>query len=231
MITIGLPLYLLFGVGSGVGGILIDVFVLGNEESPSWVTLAGIISLVLLSTLFILFSVKTTDFEVKTELERYAFLFQDPTPLNEEKVLPTCWEGEYCEMTREGLSVRIDELDRGQVFDESPENVFFVPWERAHYFLVTNNTNRRVHFGLAVVLPYTGEEEGFEDLFVVPIDKKVYDAMYAFGLMDKVALDFAYMRYNPKDAFKQILNFGRVAKLHDKNTGKKLKNEEEMFRW
>jgi hypothetical protein len=151
--------------------------------------------------------------------------------LESETVVPDDVEGAYCELTKEGLLVRFEEKCGEQVFDELPENVFFVPWERAEYFLVTQNVNHRVQIGFAVVIPNASDQPDEEAVFVLLMQEKVYTAMHAFGLMEKTAMDWAYWQYNPQDAFKQILRYGQVRRLRDKDTGKILKNDTDMFRW
>ena len=171
--------------------------------------------------------------KIKAEKENYAYLFKEPAPLTDEKVvIDYADDNVLFTFEKDGLSVLFKDEetneDKGQVFDEIPENIVFVPWQHADCFIVTHNENRRVHIGLAVIGQNYNEER--EDVFVIPIWEKTYEAMHAFGLIKKTENDWIYLHYNPDDAFKQILNSGRVMKIRDKNTGKIIKDEEEFFR-
>lgn len=229
LINLGLPLYVLISVGGFMGLVLLDVFVVSADHEPTWLSIVGIVWFFFISAMMLVVSAQITKIEARAEVEKYAYLFQDAALLDGEKVtLHLAEEGIVFTLTKDGLSVTFEEKCEGQVFDEMPENVRFIAWEYADCFLFTRNTNRRVEIGLAVIDPNVSIER--QDIFVVPINEEVYSAMHAFGLMEKTAYDWVYLRYNPEDAFKQIINTGRVLKLRDKKTGKILKNEEEIFR-
>ena len=229
MITLGVPLYVLLAIFGTAAAVLVDVFVMGSEESPGWLSFVGIGWFVVLSVFLVLLSERITKLEMREALQQYAYLFESPTPITEEKILPEGLdEGIYCALTKEGFYVRTEEKCDGQVFDEVSEDTFFVDWAHADYFLVTQNMYHRVHIGLAVVLPDDAEER----FFVVPMQKKVYDGLYAFAMNEKIARDLAFLRFNLPFAFKHILATGTVLKQRDPKTKKKItiENEEVYFK-
>jgi hypothetical protein len=233
LIRLGLPLYLLVSLGGSSAMALLDVFVFSADHEPTWLTVFGMIWFLLVSAIMLMLSACIDNIEVQAEKEHYAYLFQTPAPLTEEKVeIDYTQDRVQFSLDKDGLLVRFqdEEMFKGveQVFDEVPENVVFVPWQDADCFIVTHNENHRVHIGLAVIGENQNEER--EDVFVLPMWEKTYAAMHAFGLMQKTEKDWMYLHYNPDDAFKQILRSGRVLKIRDKNTGKVIKDEDEFFR-
>ena len=66
-------------------------------------------------------------------------------------------------------------------------------------------------------------------LTIVPLTEETYQAICAFGLVEKMPIEWRYLFYNPKDAFKQILLKGMLGDFHDVETGKVIKEGEENF--
>ena len=217
MIRLGLPLYILLALGGCVSAILVDVFVLGAENGPKALTFVGIGWLVLLTVAILFVSALIAKSELQRELERYAYLFREPTPLTAEKLKIDEGNGVSFTFEKDGVTMEWEAQEGEQVFDEMRENLIFVPWEDADLCLATQNVFRRVHIALAIA-PHDPDAEG--GAVILPMREELYQAMHAFDLMDRTSADWAYLQYNPKDAFKQILDKGRILVMRNRETGK-----------
>ncbi len=226
LIYIGVPLYLFLALGGCVAAVLVDVFALGAADGPGILTFVGIGWFILLSVATILLSSFITKVELKREMERYGYLLSEPAPLTGETVKINEVDGVSYTFEKGGITFEWEAEEGGQVFDEMRENLIFVPWEDADLCLATQNAFRRVHIALAIA-PHDPEAEG--GAFIIPMSEEVYSAMHAFGLMERTSADWAYLRYNPQDAFKQILAVGRILKMRDRKTGKVFVDETGEF--
>lgn len=209
--------------------------VLGAIDADKYfpVTLAWAIFFALwgLSLLFIIPWINRTERDI--ELERYAWLFQPAAPLGKESVEIYVAEDEITyTLTKDGMRAEWEQQGE-QVFDEMRENLHFVPWNEAEFTLASRTVSRRVQFALAVLFevenaPTQGDEKAYGG-YLLPIDEEVYKAISAFGLVDKMPIEWRYIQYNPKDAFMQILVKGMMDDFHDVNTGKVIAEGEENF--
>lgn len=225
-----LPIYLgVFLAFTAVTTILMCV----DENKYFPVALAWAIFFALwgLSLLFIVPWINRTERDI--ELQRYAWLFNSPAPLEKESVEISVPEDEITyTLTKDGMRAEWEQQGE-QVFDDMRENLHFVPWEEAEFTLASRTVSRRVQFALAVLfevegMPTGGEEKAYGG-YLLPIDEEVYKAIFAFGLEDKMPIEWRYIRYNPKDAFMQILLKGMMDDFHDVTTGKVIAEGDENF--
>ncbi len=225
ILYIGLPLYFLLGFGVSIGGILVDVFVLGAEEGPGLLTFIVVGLFIICSTMLLIFSSKVTKMEVRAEMQTFAYLFKEPTPLESETFVEKIDEiGVTYTLDKNGVRIEWEAEEGEQVFDEVQENRISLSWDEVDLCLATQAIFRRAQLALAIV-PRTNPVA-----FILPMNEKVYAAMHTFELMDKTAADWAYLHYNPQDAFRQIILHGRILTMRNKKTGKKFVNENGEFK-
>ena len=220
--------------------LLIPVLVLlGLDENKYMPTLYVWIALVLAGVVIMLFVQRAAVCEqAKFCMEKYAYLFQSPR-LFDEKTLTVKADGAVYTVTADGVKVEwavSEDVTTVQVFDEVKENVHFVAWIDAYFALATVSEPfhlqpfyRLVHIALAV-LPEEQTGEGIEsDPLILPMSEALFSAMHTFGVMEKLQADWAYLFYNPQDAFKQILQKGLIVKMRNKKTGKVFVDEKGNF--
>ena len=223
LIYVGLPLYFLLALGGACAMVLVDVFVLGAENGLGVLTFIGAGIFALATVLILVFSAKITQKEVLAEIEHFAYLMCDPKPITDEKVQATIDEfGVVYTLTKDGVSVEWEQKGGEQVFDEAKENEVFIAWTDAEIYLATQTLFRRAQLAVAVVV------NGQPGAFIMPLNEKVYAALHTFGVMESATVEWSYLRYNPKDAFKQIITHGRIIRMHHRETGKVLTGDEEI---
>ena len=162
---------------------------------------------------------------VEREIERYAYLFLAPTAY-EEPVF--CFDDGVFSYTaqKEGLKVQWEGKSEGQVFEEVEENTRFFPWETVDFALASRKKKRQAELALAILPKDEPLESPFYAVaFFVPIDERSYAAFCAYGAFERLGKDWAYMLYNPKDAFRQILRSGYIKKHRHLETGKPLEGD------
>lgn len=162
------------------------------------------------------------------ELKRFAYLFNDPKPLTETEVkIQVDFVGITYTLTQEGLIAEWEqnEEDGGQVFDEAQENRQFLPWNETEFLLGTQKGFYSVHIALGVV----STDPNKEGAYILPMQEKLFQAICAFGLKEKLDGQWQYIFYNPQDAFKQILTKGRILVMRNKKTGKIFVDKHENF--
>ena len=226
-----LPIFLgVFLVFTLVMSILMAI----DEEKflPVAIAWAIFFGLWVIAFLFIIPWINRT--ETNIELERYAWLFAEPAPLDKESVEMYVEEDEISyTLTKEGLRVEWEQQGE-QVFDEIRENLHFIPWNEAEFTLASRTLVRRIEFAIGVLFEVeeenrpAGAEKAY-GAYVVPLTEEVYRALCAFGLIEKMPIEWRYLSYNPKDAFGQILVKGMIGDFHDVQTGKVIKEGEENF--
>lgn len=156
------------------------------------------------------------------EIARFGYLFKVPKPVTEDEIKI---QDEYSywsfTFTKDGLTAEWEQnKEEGeQVFDEIKENQKFVPWKEAELALATQKTGGIVHIALAVLFDLSADHSQ-GDAFFIPVTEDVYRAICAFDLKDKLDSGWAYLFYNPQDAFYQILKKGRIVVMRNKKTGK-----------
>ena len=163
---------------------------------------------------------------------KYAYLLQDAWAGAEEYETVDYETGIAYTVQKEGLKIVFPlPQDYVQVFDETPDNIEFLPWDRTRFALATTNAYKQVKMALAVIdvstaqIEEDGETSYLEPLFV-PFDERLVRAIKGYGLEEKTDGGWAYLFYNPQDAMEQIYKKGYVRVLRDKKTGKRLTEEE-----
>ena len=151
--------------------------------------------------------------ETQIELERYSYLFKEAKEI-ENIPLVIVDESLTYTLDKDGARMEVPPEEGEQVFDEAKENVFYIPWERAEIAFATQTYLRRVHIALAV---FPMDENA--PPFFIPFNEDVYAFIKKIGLDKQFGADWAYLFYNPEDAFKQILTKGRILKMRNKKTG------------
>ena len=156
---------------------------------------------------------------LERELKRFAYLFKDPKPLTETEVkIQVEFVGITYTLTQEGLTAEWEQKEEegGQVFDEVQENCQFIPWNEAEFLLGTQKGFYCVHIALGIV----STDPNKDGAYIIPMQEKLFQAICAFGLKEKLDGQWQYLFYNPQDAFKQILKRGRILEMRNKKTGK-----------
>ena len=162
------------------------------------------------------------------QLMHYGYLFKEPLPLNEEKTV--CIKKEFTNyiLTEEGIRVVVSEkVAQEQIFEEIDENSLFIAWDTADLFFATQTHLRRVHLALAI---FSREPETENIHIILPMSEELFSAIKGFGLDDNIDDEnWAYLFYNPEDAFRQILKKGRIVTMRNKKTGKIFVNKDGEF--
>ena len=153
--------------------------------------------------------------ETEIELERFGYLFHPAKPIEGEKVQVVDEDVIYT-LSKDGIHIKVP-VQTEKVFEEANEDSFFFDWREVELALATQSHLRRVHLALAVF------DRSMEvPPFFIPMSEELFSAIQAFDLQDKIGVEWLYVQYNPKDAFKQILTRGRILKMRDRKTGKVL---------
>ncbi len=224
MIYVGLPLYVLLSVGGMMGAIMLDALVISKQGELGVLTAIGVVWFVFCTVLTLVFSANITRIETRAEMQNFAYLFATPTPLESDTLVEKIDEmGVVYTLDKNGVRIEWEAEEGGQVFDEVQENCISFAWHEVELCLATQVIFRRAQLALAIV-PRTNPVA-----FILPMNEKVYAAMHAFNLMEKTAADWAYLTYNPQDAFRQIILYGRVLTMRNKETGKKFVSENGEF--
>ena len=213
--------------------ILICVLIRTNEELYLALVIWALSILVvgLLCLLFFLPWLKKKEAQFILS-NKYAYLLQDAWAEAEEFETKDEETGIVYTVQKDGLKIVFPVPDDyEQVFDEAPENVEFLPWDRTRFALATSNARKQVKMALAVLDVSTAQidEDGvtsYEEPFFVPLDERLIRAIKGLGLEEKTDDGWVYLFYNPKDAIEQIYKHGYVRVLHDKQTGKRLSEED-----
>lgn len=211
---------------------LVIIMVKGEEKHlPFILTYAAVVLLICLSILFVFLWVEKREPQFILS-KQYAYLLQDAWADAEEFETVDDETGITYTVQKNGLKIVFPVPDDyEQVFDEAPENVEFLPWDRTRFALATSNARKQVKMALAVLDVSTAQidEDGatsYEEPFFVPLDERLVRAIKGLGLEEKTDDGWVYLFYNPKDAIEQIYKHGYVRVLHDKQTGKRLSEED-----
>lgn len=164
--------------------------------------------------------------------DNYGYLTQDSFAEAEEFETKDDETGIVYTVQRDGLKI-VFPLPEGyvQVFDEAPDNVEFLPWERTRMALASSNERLTVKMAVAVLDVSTAQmdEDGatsYEEPFFIPLSEQLVRAIKSFGLEEKMDGGWEYLLYNPQDAIAQIYRRGYVRVLRDRQTGKRLSEQE-----
>ena len=164
--------------------------------------------------------------------KRYAYLLQDGFAEAEEFETEDEETGIVYTVQKDGLKIVFPTPKEYEpVFDEAPDNIEFLPWERTRLALASSNAFKCVKMALAVLDVSTAqmEEDGetsYEEPFFVPLDERLVRAVKSYGLEEKTDGGWAYLLYNPKDAIRQIYKRGYIRVIRDKITGKVILEDE-----
>ena len=225
------PIYLAFMVAASVSIALVVAF----AKNTLWCLLPIAIAFSLIvAVVFSEVSVRKT--ELETELKRWGYLFKKDLPFEAETLETEDPEtGLQYTLGVKGIKVVLP-IQREQVFDECIENEYFLPWDDVEIALATDNFARRVRIALAVVDvskrsvdgDYVPEES---EVHFLPMEEELVGFMRKHALEEKISVEWRYILAQPKDAFRQILAFGYIKTLLDKN-GKRIKRlqAEELYK-
>ena len=228
----------LYGVATTLPLVLF-CFIFGLDEDFIIYFCVWIGIFLAVSGVYLSIGLKLKKQEVQDELQVFSYLFEQPNFIDgDEIVIPVEEDGITYTFHKDGLTAKLEDSSQEGVFEEVDENTFFAPWEDVEFALGTQSLYRRVQIAVAVVVnAYKIENMGnfaggvfalppkAEGLppaivpFVLPMSKPLFTALMQFGLMDKIGVEFEYLFYNPEDAFKQIIEYGRVLHPHDKKDG------------
>ena len=219
-INIALPIYLAVSMLP-----LVAAFPLMILEEGKYAVLVACLWFVwfLLSSAGMLYaSARMSVKEADAERAHYGYLFQEPAKAKDVLIVP---DEELCyTLDKDGVRLEIPSEGGEQVFDELNENAFYVAWERADFVLATQSYMRRVYLAFAVLsLDFDAPP------FFVPLNEEVYAFIKEKGFDKKLGADWEYLRYNPEEAFKQILLRGRIVKYLDKKDGEPFKKPTAVY--
>lgn len=215
MMTVGLPLYVLFSLSLLV--TFVWMILTEHVEAVAVIVWIGCLGFVNVGMVFL--SMRLTKEDVKFEMQRFSYLFEKDIAFEDECLLIADGELTYT-LEKEGVKLEFPDEGAGQVFDEARENVFYIPWERAEIGLASQSVRRRVYLAIAV---FSMDE--YMIPFFIPLDEKVFAFMRKIGLDQKMDHFWSYLLYNPENAFKQLVTKGRIVKMYNKKTGKIFVNE------
>ena len=212
LVLFGVPTYLVLVTFL----ILLSVWKIDTGEYfvLSWFTAVCAVLFLALSAGMIWLSHRVFLKEAETERARYAYLLSPPKPIDLSKERVTVEDdGVRYIFTELGLKIEDETVkSTGQVFEEHDSGKIIL-WKNADVYLATRNLERRVTIALAV---YSGETEISA---FVPITESVYSAVCALGLDKDFGEGWTYLKYNPKDAFRQLLKRGYIREMYNAKTG------------
>ena len=197
---------------------LISIAVLGTVYGDTYmgVGLCIFAGFLLLTAAFIVYIESIAKKELKIALDEYAYLFEETkgsdTPV---EAVDEEMNMKYL-VKKDGLQITYPTQGEA-VFAEVGENTEFLPWTDGYLELASDNFCRRVRLALVVI--DTTKEMVYEggvlppEAFFLPMTKELYHALVGFGLVEEMGIDFYYLRHNPKDGMKKILNFGYIKRF------------------
>ncbi len=222
ILTVGLPIYV---VALLFPALIVLVLLGAGNDAGLIVAYAWPFWLLAVNVAMFVFLARATGKDVEIEMGRFAYLFQNPKPWQQEPLTVLDDVFAYT-LDKEGARLELPPIEGEQVFDEAQENVFYIPWDKAELCLATQSVYRRVYIALAV-FPLDSNSNAIP--FFVPMNEEVFAFLKATGLDERMDADWLYLLYNPKDAFKQIVKYGRILKMRHKDTGKTFVDEGEFI--
>ena len=174
--------------------------------------------------------------ELKIELSRWSYVFENNVPFDEEILETDDPEtGISYVLTAKGLRCILP-ITKEQVFDEVKDNEFLLPWTDVEIVIATDNFARRVRLAAAVVDVSKRSVNGNyvptdREIHFLPLEKELVGFFQKHGLDKRISVEWQYIRKEPTDSFKQILSRGYIRTLKDQN-GKRIKREhaDNMYR-
>jgi hypothetical protein len=215
---------------------LIAIAIVGEYAAQEWLCLIPAGGVLLLAVALLIYSILLVKKEEETELGRWGYLFNKDI-LFEAETLETEDPETGLQYTLGARGIKVVLPIQGeQVFDECIENEYFLPWDDVEIALATDNFARRVRIALAVVDvskrsvdgDYVPEEN---EVHFLPMEEELVGFIRKHALEEKISVEWRYILAQPKDAFHQILAFGYIKTLLDKN-GKRIKRmqAEELYK-
>ena len=170
---------------------------------------------IILCVLPIPYMERITKKELKRAIDEYSYLFEETDGCD------TPVEAVDDELNikflvkKDGLQIIYPSKGEA-VFSEMAEDTEFLPWTDAYLALASDNHCRRVRLAL-VVIDKT-REQVFDDGVLPPepffllMTKELYHGLVGLGLVEQIGPDFYYLRHNPADGMKKILQYGYIKK-------------------
>ncbi len=226
-LAVFLPIWLVLSLAPLV--VILVAYAMDKALSPSvsmplmlW---AGLLLLIGLAAVSVFAPWLNRKEGAERDMQRYAYLFSDPQPLTEtEVILEDLGDGLKYTLTKDGVAAEVPQMGEaeGQVFDEVKENRIFIAWKDAEFALATQRMGYNSFLALAVIVKPCSKYKQGGALFIPFTEnaQKLYDAMHAFGVDEEMDGAWTYLRYNPRDAFRQIQSRGRILVMRNKKTGK-----------
>lgn len=218
---VGIPLYLAVALLSVLAIVPIGIASEQNESVAIWVILPLAV-FVGATVAILLLGAAVAKKEIEIEYERWRFVWEEKEPF-EGDVLETVdvETGVQFSVTKSGVKI-IHPTKKQAVFEEVEENVKFVPWEDTDLILATDNYLRRVRLALAMAdvsaRSANGEyEPSINDVYFLPLCPNLTALLRTFGLEERIAPEWHYLQYNPRDAVTQVLNRGYIKKFRSKD--------------
>jgi hypothetical protein len=155
--------------------------------------------------------------------------FATNRPMSQKKKVEP--EVKYCAScgARNGKNIRFCGNCGGQVFVETKDNEYFLPWSDLEMVIATDNFARRVRLAIALIdVSRRSIDGGYvpseSEVHFLPLEEELIGVVRKFGLEAKLSVEWRYIQAQPKDAFKQILGKGYIRTLLDEK-GKRIKRE------
>ena len=167
--------------------------------------------------------------ELKIELDRWAYLFQKDVAFEGETLETDDPEtGNAYVLSQKGVKVILP-IQGEQVFVETKDNEYFLPWSDLEMVIATDNFARRVRLAIALIdVSRRSIDGGYvpseSEVHFLPLEEELIGVVRKFGLEAKLSVEWRYIQAQPKDAFKQILGKGYIRTLLDEK-GKRIKRE------
>ena len=168
--------------------------------------------------------------ELKIELARWAYLFKKDIGFDGDflETYDPETKNEYV-LSQKGVKVILPKKGE-QVFVETNDNEFFLPWEDVETVVATDNFARRVRLAVAVIdISKRSVDGGYvpkdSEVHFLPLEEELIGFLQKFGLKERISVEWRYIQVEPKDAFKQILRWGFIRTLKDEK-GKRIKREQ-----
>ncbi len=167
--------------------------------------------------------------ELNIELDRWSYLFKKGIPFEGETLETDDPEtGNAYVLSQKGVKVILPKSE-GQVFVETYDNEYFLPWSDVEIVVATDNFACRVRLAVAVIDVSRRSVDGNyvpaeSEVHFLPFEEELVGFLQKFALEEKLSVEWRYIQAKPKDAFKQILGKGYIRTLLDES-GKRIKRE------
>ena len=211
-----------------LASVSVVVLVLELSKNPLWCLLPAVVA-VLLMVAFWGVSRFIEKQEIATELSRWAYVFKKDIPFEEETLETDDPETGIKYLLSERGIKAILPIKREQVFVETQDNEYFLPWSDVEIVVATDNFARRVRLAAAVIDVSKRSVDGEyvptdSEIHFLPLEEELVGFFQKYGLEKRISVEWRYIQKEPIDAFKQILTRGYIRNLKNEN-GKRIKRE------